>query len=312
MADSRSNSTIFKAASCARGPRRMRRRTSCFGSTTARRDGVDAPAAHGRDFGRATATVLTRYLGKRRAHAIQGLKALGVPQTSLESFPPEFQQGMAARAKPLGDIGESSPEHWEKPLGTVGCPRGAGRRRAGYGAARSGAGARPRSATRSSRDHGDLAPGLPCAARRKRGLRLQGRHQSSGDRRKRHSRDQSHERPLKAGEFVLGYPDEMGGAREPQPEVLGRNGTLCRLPQAAPAGCGVPPVSEGERQRRRGGGIAGGQDDGPLAQRRAARALSVARRSRAWRGPAAQQRFSVSRRTIRSDIRRRADRTSAG
>src|SRR3954463_15912079 len=31
----------------------------------------------------------------------QGLKALGVPQTSLQSFPPEFQQGMAARAKSL-------------------------------------------------------------------------------------------------------------------------------------------------------------------------------------------------------------------
>src|SRR5712671_3474685 len=32
-----------------------------------------------------------------------GLRALGVPQTSLDSFSPEFQQGMAARAKFLGD-----------------------------------------------------------------------------------------------------------------------------------------------------------------------------------------------------------------
>ena len=48
----------------------------------------------------------------------QGLKALGVPQESLDSFPPEFRVGMAARAHELGDTGESSPEKWEKPLGT--------------------------------------------------------------------------------------------------------------------------------------------------------------------------------------------------
>src|SRR4051794_3605949 len=49
----------------------------------------------------------------------QGLKALGVPQESLDSFSWEFRQGMAARAKSLGDTGESGPEHWEKPLGTA-------------------------------------------------------------------------------------------------------------------------------------------------------------------------------------------------
>src|SRR5262245_7963404 len=48
----------------------------------------------------------------------QGLKALGVPQNSLDSFAWEFRQGMAARAKELGDTGESSPENWESPLGT--------------------------------------------------------------------------------------------------------------------------------------------------------------------------------------------------
>ena len=47
-----------------------------------------------------------------------GLVALGVPQASLDSFAWEFRQGMAARAKALGDAGESAPEHWEKPLGT--------------------------------------------------------------------------------------------------------------------------------------------------------------------------------------------------
>src|SRR5215472_4770904 len=48
----------------------------------------------------------------------QGFKALGVPQASLDSFAPEFQAGMAARARILGDTDESSPEHWEKPLGS--------------------------------------------------------------------------------------------------------------------------------------------------------------------------------------------------
>src|ERR687898_1024903 len=52
------------------------------------------------------------------AFTYHGLKALGVPQTSLDSFAPEFREGMAARAALLGDVGDSSPEHWEKPLGT--------------------------------------------------------------------------------------------------------------------------------------------------------------------------------------------------
>ena len=52
------------------------------------------------------------------AFTYQGLKVLGVPQASLDSFAPEFRQGMAARAAELGDVGESSPAHWEKPLGT--------------------------------------------------------------------------------------------------------------------------------------------------------------------------------------------------
>src|SRR5436305_10957695 len=51
--------------------------------------------------------------------SFQGLKALGVPVASLDSFPTQFQEGMAARAKSLGDVGESSPEKWEAPLGSA-------------------------------------------------------------------------------------------------------------------------------------------------------------------------------------------------
>ena len=43
------------------------------------------------------------------ALTFQGLKALGVPQTTLASFPQEFQQGMAARAAELGDTGDERP-----------------------------------------------------------------------------------------------------------------------------------------------------------------------------------------------------------
>lgn len=42
-----------------------------------------------------------------------GLKTLGLPDTALETFPSEFQDGMAARADILGDSGESAPEAWE-------------------------------------------------------------------------------------------------------------------------------------------------------------------------------------------------------
>ena len=52
------------------------------------------------------------------AFTYSGLQALGVPQSSLDSFAPEFREGMAARAAQLGDVGESSPEHWEQPLGS--------------------------------------------------------------------------------------------------------------------------------------------------------------------------------------------------
>ena len=41
-----------------------------------------------------------------------GLRALGLDEASLASFPEEFKQGMAARAEVLGDDGLNAPEHW--------------------------------------------------------------------------------------------------------------------------------------------------------------------------------------------------------
>ena len=41
-----------------------------------------------------------------------GLRALGLDEASLSSFPEEFKQGMPARAEMLGDTGVNAPGHW--------------------------------------------------------------------------------------------------------------------------------------------------------------------------------------------------------
>src|SRR5262245_35767729 len=46
-----------------------------------------------------------------------GLEALGVPQASLQSFPEAFREGMAARARQLGDDGVNDPKNWDRPYG---------------------------------------------------------------------------------------------------------------------------------------------------------------------------------------------------
>lgn len=160
------------------------------------------------------------------ALSFAGLKALGVPGTSLESFAWEFRQGMAARATALGDAGESSPEHWEKPLGT---PEVhivlvvTARDQAALDAAL-------KRAHPSFEAFSGVVPiwrqdchALPDETE-PFGFRDGISHpavEGSGI-----SGSNPHEVPFKAGEFVLGYRDEMGGfPPAPQPEALGRNGT---------------------------------------------------------------------------------------
>src|SRR5205814_93694 len=41
-----------------------------------------------------------------------GLRALGVDEAALTTFPEEFRQGMAARAEILGDTGANHPDNW--------------------------------------------------------------------------------------------------------------------------------------------------------------------------------------------------------
>jgi Dyp-type peroxidase family len=155
----------------------------------------------------------------------QGLKALGVPNDSLDSFAWEFRQGMAARAKELGDTGESSPENWEPPLGTddihvvlvaispndqqleaaLDPARKAYREMRGVVAIwRQDCHALPTETEPFGFRDGISHPAIE-------GSGIPGTNPQ--------------EQPLKAGEFVLGYPDELGGIQRTQPEVLGRNGT---------------------------------------------------------------------------------------
>src|ERR1044071_8352682 len=155
----------------------------------------------------------------------EGFKALGVPQESLDSFSWEFRQGMAARAAELGDAGESAPENWERPLGTgdvhvvlVAVSPDEGRLEAALEPARkayremSGVEAIWRQnchALPTETEPFGFRDGISHPAIEGSGI--------AGSNPK--------ERPLKAGEFVLGYADEMGGVQKTVPEVLGRNGT---------------------------------------------------------------------------------------
>lgn len=49
-----------------------------------------------------------------------GLKALGVKEKHLSTFPREFMEGMAARALKIGDFGYSAPEKWPAPFDDLG------------------------------------------------------------------------------------------------------------------------------------------------------------------------------------------------
>src|SRR3954449_4696297 len=160
------------------------------------------------------------------AFTYNGLKALGVPQASLDSFSPEFRQGMAARAAHLGDEGESSPENWEQPLGSSDVHVAV--------AALSPDRERLQNVVEKARSaQRDLAGveviwqqdcyQLPTG-RTSFGFRDgigQPAVEGSGI-----PSSNPKDRPLKAGEIILGYPDETGELPPmPIPEVLGRNGT---------------------------------------------------------------------------------------
>jgi len=159
------------------------------------------------------------------ALSYQGLKALCVPQESLNSFSWEFRQGMAAQAKDLGDVGESDPKNWEKPLGgpdvhviIVAVSPDADQLEAAVARARktyqqmTGIEAIWRQnchALPNEKEPFGYRDGISHPAIEGSGI----------------PGTNPHEQPLKAGEFVLGYADELGGVQKTTPEILGRNGT---------------------------------------------------------------------------------------
>jgi Dyp-type peroxidase family len=155
----------------------------------------------------------------------QGLKALGVPEESLNSLSWEFRQGMAARAKDLGDVGESDPQNWEKPLGSPDVHV--------IMVAVSPDAERLEAAVARARETYQTMTGIEAIWR-------QNCHALPNDKEPFGFRDgishpaiegsgipgsNPHEQPFKPGEFVIGYRDEIGGVEKTTPEILGHNGT---------------------------------------------------------------------------------------
>jgi Dyp-type peroxidase family len=158
-----------------------------------------------------------------------GLRALGVDEGSLSTFPEEFQQGMPARAEMLGDTGVNAPGNW---VGQLASPdlhaivilfaRDEAER------------------VRCVGEHEKLV--AECAGvevlsvldlNASPPFNYAHDHFGYRDRLSQPVIEGSGEEPtpgsgapLKAGEFILGYPDEFGvTADSPQPKTLARNGS---------------------------------------------------------------------------------------
>jgi Dyp-type peroxidase family len=133
---------------------------------------------------------------------------------------------MAARADLLGDTGDSAPANWEAPLGSpdvhvaiVALSPDAPRLEAVLARARDALRGVPGVAALWRQDVYAL-PNERTSFGYKDGISHPAA-EGSGI-----AGTNPHEAPLKAGEFVLGYPDETGDLPPmPRPDVLGRNGT---------------------------------------------------------------------------------------
>lgn len=158
-----------------------------------------------------------------------GLRALGLSEESLASFPEEFRQGMAARADILGLTGTNDPERW---VGELASPN----LHAIVILFARDVAERERCRQEHEKYVGECEGVELLSA-----LDLEGippfdyAHEHFGyrDRLSQPVIEGSGEvttpgsgPPLKAGEFFLGYPDEDGPATGlPQPEILSRNGS---------------------------------------------------------------------------------------
>src|SRR6476659_3332588 len=158
-----------------------------------------------------------------------GLRALGVPEESLATFPDEFREGMAARADILGDTGPAAPERW------VGGLAGEDLHAIAILFSRTDDQYR-----RSIEEHDKLLARTD-GVRSLSYLDLNATppfnyahdHFGFRDRLSQPVMKGSGEEPtpgsgaaLEPGEFILGYPDEDGPvANLPEPKVLSRNGS---------------------------------------------------------------------------------------
>jgi Dyp-type peroxidase family len=158
-----------------------------------------------------------------------GLRALGVPEESLATFPDAFREGMPSRASILGDVGVSAPENW------VGGLAGDDVHAIAILFARND------EQCRTSIENHDALLARTDGVRSLSFLDLNATppfnyahdHFGYRDRLSQPVMKGSGEEPtpgsgdaLEPGEFILGYPDENGSVPDlPQPEVLSRNGS---------------------------------------------------------------------------------------
>ena len=173
------------------------------------------------------------------AFTFTGLSALGISADALEGFPSEFRQGMLARARLLGDVGESDPSNWEplwredvhclvmigandtagltKRVGWVEGQRAAAGRITLVGS--QDAGALVVDGRLSNKEHFGYSDGYGNPEIDHTGLPLQrGSGKPVAD---------NGWAPVAAGELLLGHIDERGEvSRTPPPIGLFRNGTF--------------------------------------------------------------------------------------
>jgi Dyp-type peroxidase family len=159
----------------------------------------------------------------------EGLRRIGVPTDIVNGFPIPFVQGMAARRVFLGDVGDADPGNWDWPHGGNGFHLGLflmGQSEE----ARSEKLAIGRAAMRGLpglRLLAHLDVGIPPTMREHFGY-VDGlsRPFIEGE----GGEPQPGQDVTKAGEFVLGYENELGRiATGPGPEIFWRNGTFISI-----------------------------------------------------------------------------------
>jgi len=161
------------------------------------------------------------------AFTFEGLKALNLPEESLESFPESFREGMAARAAKLHDVDENAPKHWQKPFGTgqvhIAINIIADTREKWE--------AKLREAEEELKKISGVKVLLKAdfAATEEVKNVFGFRDGISNPEIEGSGVDEvpGYGRPIKAGEFILGYPGEAGTVGYyPQPDILGKNGSF--------------------------------------------------------------------------------------